>query len=162
MRMNLSLYVRERIRWLYNKMVREKASPEYVARGWAIGMFWGCFAPLGTQLACSIPCAFLFRGSKIGATFGTLLTNQVTIFFIYPVQCWIGNRILGGNLTFRTVKEALKSLLQEKSIEALWDLKMEVFAAFFAGGLLFALILTPPTYFVVLSQVKRHRLRSGR
>ena len=60
---------------LYSKIVREKASPEYIARGWAIGMFYGCFAPMGTQLLLSIPTAFLLRGSKIGATLGTFLTN---------------------------------------------------------------------------------------
>ena len=159
--MSVSSYIRVKAQGLYMKMVREKASPEYIARGWAIGMFWGCFAPIGAQLALSIPSSFLLRGSKIGATFGTLLTNQITVFFIYPVQCWIGNRILGGNLTFGAVKEALKYLLQEKSFEALWEIKREVVAAFFTGGLLFALILTPPTYYMVLSLVKRYRSRKS-
>ena len=155
--MNFNLYVQDKIRLLYVKMIREKASPEYIARGWAVGMFWGCFAPLGTQLACSIPCSFLLRGSKVGAVFGTMLTNHITIFFVYPIQCWIGNRILGGSLTLGAVRDALKALLQEKRLEALWDLKTEIVTAFFAGGLLFALVLTPPTYFIVLTLVKRYR-----
>jgi len=160
--MNISVYFRDKIRLLYLKMIREKASPEYIARGWAIGMFFGCFAPLGTQLFCSIPCSFLLRGSKIGATFGTLLTNHFTIFFIYPVQCWVGNRILGGELTFHAVRDALKLLLQEKSPEALLELKTEIVNAFFTGGLLLALVLTPLTYYVVLTLVKQARLRKLR
>ena len=60
------------------KIVREKASPEYIARGWAIGMFFGCLIPFGFQLICSIPAAFILKGSKIGATLGTLLTNPVS------------------------------------------------------------------------------------
>ena len=160
--MSLNLYVREKIRFLYVKMVREKASPEYIARGWAIGMFCGCCIPLGLQLPCSIPCSFLLRGSKIGATVGTLLTNHFTVFFIYPIQCWVGNRILGGNLTLADVKEGIKVLLHEKSFEALWDLKRAVVAAFFAGGLLFALVLTPLTYFIVLTLVRRYRSRRVR
>ena len=70
--------------WLkmYIKIVREKATPEYIARGWAIGMFYGCLIPFGFQLICSIPTAFLLKGSKIGATVGTFITNHFTIFVI--------------------------------------------------------------------------------
>ena len=71
---------------LYSKIVREKASPEYIARGWAIGMFYGCFAPMGTQLLLSIPTAFLLRGSKIGATLGTFLTNHFTVFILHRLR----------------------------------------------------------------------------
>ena len=78
--MNLKKTLRRSWGRLYHKMVREKASPEYIARGWAIGMFYGCLAPFGTQLLLSIPTSFLLKGSKIGATFGTLLTNHFTVF----------------------------------------------------------------------------------
>ena len=55
-------------RWwlkLYTKMVGEKATPEYIARGWAIGMFYGCMIPFGFQLMLSIPTSFALKGSKI-------------------------------------------------------------------------------------------------
>jgi len=149
--MSFSLYIREKIRVLYVKMIREKASPEYIARGWAIGMFWGLAMPLGAQLIFSIPCSFLFRGSKIGAVFGTMMTNPVTIFVIYPTQYWIGSRILGGPHT-----------LHEWSVEALLDLKWDVITPFFVGGSLLGLVLAIPTYYGVLALVKRHRLRKRR
>jgi len=77
---------------LYSRIIHEKATPEYIARGWAVGMFFGCLAPFGMQLILSVPTAFLLKGSKIGATIGTLLTNHFTIFLIYPVQCYrLGN-----------------------------------------------------------------------
>ena len=34
-------FYRRHLLRLYAKIVREKASPEYIARGWAIGMFYG-------------------------------------------------------------------------------------------------------------------------
>ncbi|MBQ6669322.1 MAG: DUF2062 domain-containing protein, partial [Deltaproteobacteria bacterium] len=40
---------------LYSKMLHEKASPEFIARGWAIGVFYGCILPFGVQLLFSIP-----------------------------------------------------------------------------------------------------------
>ena len=157
-------YIREKVRRFYFKMVREKAPPEYIARGWAIGMFWGLASPLGMQLVFSIPCAFLFKGSKIGAVLGTVpLTNIVTVFFIYPIQCWIGNQILGGNLTFCAVKDALQHVLQEPSLrtfyQALRDLSWDMLFAFFIGGILFGLLVAIPTYYGVLALVKRYRSR---
>ena len=83
----------------YMKAVRDKGTPEYIARGWAIGMFVGFAVPFGLQLAISIPLSFLLKGSKLGAVLGTFTTNHFTIFIIYPVQCWVGNRILCGNLS---------------------------------------------------------------
>ena len=66
-----------------------------VAAGWALGMFFGCVIPFGFQLILSIPTAIFFKISKIGATFGTLITNPVTIVFLYPLQCYLANRLIG-------------------------------------------------------------------
>jgi len=156
-------YIRDKTRFLYLKMIREKASPEYIARGWAIGMFFGLAAPLGVQLIVSIPFAFLFKGSKIGAALGTVpITNPITVFAIYPVQCLVGNFILRGNLTRCAVEEALKSVLSEKSFQALQVLSWDILFAFLVGGVLFGILVAVPTYYGVLALVKRHRSRKRR
>ena len=165
--MKIFSYIREKARRFYFKMVKEKAPSEYIARGWAIGMFWGLAAPLGLQLFFSVPCAFLLRGSKIGAVLGTVpLTNIVTVFFIYPVQCWIGNRILGGNLTLYAVNDALQHILHDPSIQtfyqALKDISWDMLFAFFTGGILLGLIAGFSTYYGVLALVKEYRLHKGK
>ena len=71
------------LRGLKEKMIKDPLPPTRVAAGWALGMFIGCSIPFGLQLICSIPTAFLLKGSKIGATFGTLITNHFTIFIIF-------------------------------------------------------------------------------
>ena len=76
------------------KMVRDPLPPEDVAAGWALGMFIGCSIPFGFQLIVSIPLAIMMRVSKVGATLGTLITNPVTIFIIYPVQTWAVNKFV--------------------------------------------------------------------
>ena len=152
-------------RWwvrLYSKMVSEKATPQYIARGWAIGMFYGCLIPFGFQLLCSIPTAFLLKGSKIGATFGTLLTNHFTIFIIYPLQCLVGNHVIGGNLSYDAVNEAMQNVLKLQNYSALLELGRDLLISFFVGGALLTLIMTPITYFLVLNMVKTHRRRKNK
>lgn len=134
---------------LYMKMVREKASPEYIARGWAIGMFYGCLIPFGFQLICSIPTSFLLKGSKIGATVGTFFTNHFSIFIIYPLQCWVGNKIMRGSLTWQDACNMMKDVLQKQNYESLLSLGWDLVAAFFIGGALLTAVMTPLTYIFV-------------
>ena len=155
--MKVTQWIKRKSIWLYAKIVKEKASPEYVARGWAIGMFYGCLIPFGLQLVLSIPTSFILKGSKAGATLGTLITNHLTIFIIYPVQCYVGSRIIGGDITFSKVEEAMAGIIREQSWSSLMSLGGELVAAFFIGGALLALIMTPLTYFGVKKIVCRYR-----
>ena len=75
-------WIRRQWQRLREKILGEKATPEFIARGWAIGMFYGCAIPFGFQLILSIPTAILLKGSKIGATIATFVTNHFTIFII--------------------------------------------------------------------------------
>ncbi len=133
-------------------MVAERRPPEFIARGWALGMFIGCAVPFGFQLCISVPLAYLIKASRVGATVGTLITNPVTVFFIYPAQTWAADKLLGGNLAYSKLAE------MEWTIEAVRALGSEIIAAFFLGGLMLALVLTPITYFVVLNTVRRYRM----
>ena len=155
-------WLNRQMKLLYYKIIREKATPEYVARGWAIGMFYGCFIPFGLQLVCSIPTAFILKGSKIGASVGTLLTNPVSIFFIYPVQCWVGSRLIGRNLSYTRVKESMYEVINHQgpwyeSYQVLAREGLDIILSFFAGGALLTLIMTPVTYYFVLTLIKRYR-----
>ena len=152
----------------YLKIVREKASPEYIARGWSIGMFFGCLIPIGGQLLCSIPAAFLLKGSKVGAVLGTFITNHVTVFFIYPVQCYVGAKLLG--LDSSNIKDkvgdmilALKEFsLLHPSLDPLrkfLNVAGDLAGAFFVGGAIMAIVFTPITYVAVKRMVVVYRIR---
>ena len=143
--------------YIYYKAVRTGGTPDYAARGWALGMFIGCVIPFSFQLIISIPLSFLLKCSKVGAVLGTLITNPVSILFIYPMQCYVGSKITGGSLTLEAARNAMKVVLQEQSWEALLKLGSDLLIAFFAGGLLLGVILTPITYIVVYQAVVRYR-----
>ena len=149
--------IRKAWRVLRAKMVSDPLPVEDVAAGWALGMFVGCAVPFGLQLAVSIPLALMMRVSKIGATVGTLITNPVTIFFIYPAQTWAVNKILfGGSLTFERL------LNVEWTWAAVRQLGAEVMVSFFLGGIILGILLSPPTYFFVKRVVSLHRRRRER
>lgn len=152
-------WIKRQWKRLLVRMLREKAPPPFIARGWAIGMFYGCTIPFGFQLILSVPTALILKGSKIGAVLGTLITNHFTIFVIYPVQCWLGNRLLGGDLSYGHIVTTLKEVVTERSWESVLQLGSDVMAAFFIGGFILAAVLTPLTYFAVLRFVQFHRMR---
>ena len=134
------------------KMVRDPLPPEDVAAGWALGMFLGCSIPFGFQLIVSIPLAIMMRVSKVGATLGTLITNPVTIFIIYPVQTWAVNKfVFSGSLSFQRLMD------MEWTWEAVRRLGVDAMMSFFIGGIVLALVLSPITYFTVKRIVVRYR-----
>ena len=134
------------------RMVKDPLPPEDVAAGWALGMFIGCAVPFGLQLVISVPLAMMMRVSKIGATLGTLITNPVTIFIIYPVQTWVMNKLIfGGSLSFSRLMET------EWTWRAVRHLGAEAMVSFFLGGFALAIVLTPLTYFFVRRLVVAYR-----
>ena len=148
----MTMDVRAYFRRLREKMVHDPLPPEDIAAGWALGVFVGCAVPFGLQLIISIPLAMMMRVSKIGATLGTFITNPVSIFFIYPAQTFVVNRLLfGGSLTYSKLANT------EWSWAAVRRLGAEVMASFFLGGFLLAIVLTPIAYFAVKRVVVRSR-----
>lgn len=138
-------------------MVRERLPVEGIAGGWALGMFIGCAIPFGLQLIISIPLSMMMRVSKLGATLGTFITNPVTIWFIYPAQTLVVDRLLfNGNLSYGKLRE------MEWTWSTVKDLGGEAMFSFFLGGILLGIILTPLTYFFVKRTVIRHRERAAR
>ena len=161
--MNVVRWFKKKWRKFYLKIVREKATPEYIARGWSIGMFFGCTIPIGGQLICSIPAAFLLKGSKIGAVLGTFITNHVTVFFIYPAQCYVGAKLIGLDFSYGEIKHKLKDLIEASSLIEFWDALMqlagELSVSFLVGGVIMAAVLTPLTYVAVKRMVVAYRIR---
>lgn len=145
------------IYYYYKKLIKEKGTPEYIAGGWALGLFIGFSIPFGVQLLISVPLAFLLRCSRIGAVIGTFVTNQVTIFFIYPFQCWIGSYLTANPLSYSGIKNDIAQLCRERDYAELGKLGWDLIMAFFAGGFLLALIAAPIAYFVAKFLVVSYR-----
>ncbi len=152
-----SRQLKEKLRFLYFKVVRGDGSPEYIARGWSLGVFIGCVVPVFCQLYIAIPLSFLFKSSKIGAIAGTFITTPPTAIVIYPLQIWIGNRLIGGSLTFSGIKSATVAMLTRGNFKAFGAMGGEMIASFFVAGVLWGIMMAPLVYWCVRRMVMRYR-----
>ena len=154
-------WLKAKLAALYDKIVKERKSAEFIARGWALGVFVGSVIPFGIQIYIALPLSFLLKGSKIGALTGTLISNPLTILFLYPAQCWMGSRLLGKDISWEAISEALKGVLTHQDWSSLSQLSGHLVTSFFAGGLMLAAVATPLTYFFVLHLVRNYRRVRG-
>lgn len=154
-------YFKRLMRYYYTKIVRTPGTPEFVARGWALGVAVGCIIPVFCQLLVAIPLSFVFRCSKIGAISGTFITTPPTAIFIYPVQIWIGAKLIGSDLASGAAGRLVEVFNGDASFTEKWRLFAamggELVAAFFAGGVAWALIMVPLTYFGIRKIVVSYR-----
>jgi len=134
-----------KIRDFARRLLWIQDSPQKIALGLAIGVFWGIMPTFGFAILFSLPTALLFKGNRLAAILGTFVNNPLTFPFVYALGIRIGQLVLGSapvpfSLAFFRVESLLsvgKSLL--------------VGSIFLAAGL--ALL----TYFVVLQIIIRHR-----
>lgn len=152
------------VAYWYYKILRERGTPDFIARGWAVGLFVNFFIPCFFQAVTAIPLAFLFKGSRIAAFVGTFISNNFTIPLIYPVQCYIGGYLICNPLSYEQIKTALNGIIINPSYEEIYRLGMHLMMAFFAGGALLGIISAIPGYFIAHRltaeyQQKRHERR---
>ena len=159
------LWIRKKLSALYDKIVKERKSAEFIARGWSLGVFVGSVIPFGVQIYVALPLSFFLKGSKIGALTGTLISNPLTIIFLYPAQCWAGSRILGKDISWEAITEAMKDVLTQQDWSSLSQLSGHLVTSFFVGGLILcgtiAACAASPTCWnsVALIDASMHRRR---
>ena len=154
-------WLKAKLSALYDKIVKERKSAEFIARGWALGVFIGSVIPFGIQIYIALPLSVLLKGSKIGALTGTLISNPLTIFFLYPAQCWMGSRLLGKDISWEAISDAMRGVVTQQDWSSLSQLSGHLVTSFFAGGLMLAAVFTPLAYFFVLHLVRNYRRVRG-
>ncbi len=87
-------FSRSRLKALLKKLVRVDDSPERIARGVAIGVFWGIIPTFGFAILFSLPTAVFLRANKLSAILGTFVANPFTTPLIYAFEYKIGQLIL--------------------------------------------------------------------
>ncbi len=84
------------LRRLYRRVMAMKGTPEYLARGLALGVFAGWFPFFGLQILLGVSLAVVFRGHKLLAAAGTWVSNPLTYVPIFLFNYKIGRLLLGS------------------------------------------------------------------
>jgi uncharacterized protein (DUF2062 family) len=70
-------------------------SPERIASGFALGVFWA-FSPLvGLHTFLGLAIASLFRLNRVAVLFGLFINNPWTLVPIYTVATYLGSLLIG-------------------------------------------------------------------
>jgi uncharacterized protein (DUF2062 family) len=153
----------EKKRWLRNyvRLMRRSGSPEYVARGVAVGLFCAFVTPL-FQMPLALILALWVRGSRFAALLFTWVSNPLTIPLIYPFQCVVGGWLLGKPSEFHSASSALSGLVEEHSIPAFLRLEEGMLWRFFIGGIVLGLCSALVGYPVFKGAAQRFQQRRAR
>jgi uncharacterized protein len=81
--------------WL-RKLLKVKDTPEALARGLAVGFFFGVSLFWGLQIALAVLVSYLVRGNKVVAAAMTAISNPLTTLPLYSLCYLIGHMIVGG------------------------------------------------------------------
>jgi uncharacterized protein len=81
--------------WLA-KLLTIRDTPEALARGLAVGWFFGVSILWGLQIALAVGVCFLVRGNKVVGALMTLVSNPLTSVPLYSL-CYLVGRLLVGD-----------------------------------------------------------------
>ena len=81
--------------WIRN-LVRVNDTPEALARGLAVGVFFGASFFWGLQIALAVLVAHLVRGNKVVAAAMTAVSNPLTNLPLYGLSYLVGHLLIGG------------------------------------------------------------------
>lgn len=80
-------------------LVKVKDTPEALARGFAVGFFFGASFFWGLQIALAVLVAHLVRGNKVVAAAMTAISNPLTSLPLYSLAYLVGHLLVGGEDT---------------------------------------------------------------
>ena len=159
------------LRYLYLKIIRQEGTPESVGRGIAVGLFVGFILPIGTQTFPALFLAFLFKANKALTWLFTCVSNPVTIFILYPIQCYTGSWLIFHPMSFSDLNDKFGAIANAEGISAVMQaflaLGSEIMITFFVGGLFYGTICALIGYWsgyriVTLYRARKEKKRQER
>ena len=142
----------------YVELMSRSGSPQYVARGAAIGVFCAFVVPF-SQMALALLLAVFLRAARFPALLFTWISNPFTIAFIYPLQCFVGSHLLGEPLSYHRAELLFSDLIRSPSLQSVLALGDDLLVPFFFGGLVLGLLFALLGYLIVIRLVKQFRAR---
>ena len=136
--------MRNYLKKLIKKTNNLQGDPHYIALGMAAGVFIAVTPTFPFQTFFAIGLAFILRASKAAAAIGSLLSNPLTIPFIYWGNYKIGSIFLKEIYSFDIKKISITEILN-RGVDAA---AINIAAAMIAGGAVLGIIPAFIAYFI--------------
>ena len=140
------------MRLTYLKLLRLRGNPKVLAKGFAVGVFAGCFPLFGLQSLIGLFLATVVRGSKVAAYAATWISNPLTYVPLYIFNYKIGKLLLG-------TEDTTLPPLDLESFTAFKELGSTFAIALLTGSFVVGMSLAVITYFYGLAILERLRDR---
>jgi len=85
-------------RWI-GKLLQVRDTPEALARGLAVGFFFGVSFFWGMQIVLAVFISYLLGGNKVMAAAMTAVSNPLTSLPLYSLCYVVGHFVMGGSGT---------------------------------------------------------------
>lgn len=106
-------------RYYFLRMKRLRGDPEYLARGFAFGIFMGVLPLAPVQTIILVPLTILLRVSTLAAFIaGVLVSNPLTFIPQYYLTWKLGNMVLPGWLSWEQLERTLKTMSEALANES--------------------------------------------
>jgi hypothetical protein len=159
-------------RYCFLRIKRLRGDPEYLAKGFAFGVFMGVLPLAPIQTIILIPLTILLRVSTIAAVAaGLLVSNPLTFAPQYYLTWKLGDAVLPGWVTWEQLQAALQIVAEQgmlDGIAALSRLGVRAIAVIETGGAIIGLPAGVISYFAARRffhamrerRFKRHQLNN--
>ena len=136
----------------YRRFLKIRGRPNEIALGLALGLFVGMTPSMGFHTAIAVFFAALFKWNKISSAIGVWVTNPLTAPVIYPVNYFIGAKLIGLQKDYFVFKANGFATIYKMMLKA-----PEIFWALIIGGIVLGLPLAVAGYYFSYSVVQRYQ-----
>lgn len=145
--------------YLIWRIKRRPGTPEFIARGFAIGVAINFWPILFTHFVGGIVLCWMIGGDIIAMFIGTLLGNPWTFAVVYPLMYKLGKVLLGlrpkhHETSLDTAEEVWAKIWPIESWHSLWVGLKEIIFPMMVGGMLLALPCALVAYYIARNTVR--------
>jgi len=140
-------------KWILN-LLKVRDTPEALARGLAVGFFFGVSFFWGFQLVLAVLVSYLIRGNRVVAAAMTAVSNPLTSLPLYSFCYFIGHLLIGG-------RDRIPNFSEVHSVEGFLKIGPHFFITMLVGttvvGLIGGLIIYLSSQRLLVALRKRFR-----